>query len=663
MTKNIVVVLLVLVFPKLSVANEIDKPELLQLLQDDMQEYSRIATQTRQNVDYMPYIISAWASEELDRLGISTLREALGLVPGVDLSIGTVGSTTPIFRGSNPFAMGQSKLVIDGVVVNEKMSGGYVQFLDMPVEMIQRIEVVRGPGSLLSYVNGYAGSIHVITKANRDDGLSVTDEVFAKLGSSNLRTGGFVVSHQDDEFSISSDLFYTSHDQTSPVTIDRYGNTGESQQWLDNYSVGINSNYKKFTAKGRLSDRESGASYGQSFSLSEDDSDSISIENNYIELAYCVDVSKDVTIDLSLGYIELSRKMQNKVLPDGAPVGPMVLPSGRYFLTDIDEQTFYERVELHIGAFDSHHINLGVHNYQSEMAKREGRASTDGLQTFSTFDILIDTPRRMYAMFVDDLIDLTEQTSIQIGAKYDHYSDVDNQVSPRVALVHRYDNENIYKFMYTHSYREPSWREQYLSQPAFFSSTIDIKPELVDAFELGYIRKIDLKSHVKINAYFLSNQDQIHAQNSTHTFQNSGDNDLYGLEIEYKNVFSNNNELYLNYSYVEGDNVADELASSAENMAKAYYIHNISDALSVSTIIKFVDKKDRVENDPRDKVESYTVFDLSVNYQHKPTGINANLSVKNLFDETYYLPSPENTYPDDFEQESRSILLSLMKRF
>ena len=269
----------------------------------------------------------------------------------------------------------------------------------------------------------------------------------------------------------------------------------------------------------------------------------------------------------------------------------------------------------------------------------------------------------MYSVFVDDLIDLTEKTSIQIGFKYDHYSDVENQVSPRVALVHRYDNENIYKFMYTHSYREPSWREQYLAQPAFFSSTIDITPELVDAFELGYIRKIDLDSHIKINTYYLSNKDQIHAQNPTHTFQNSGDNDLYGLEIEYKNVLINNDQIYINYSYVEGDNVDDKLANSAESMVKAYYIHNINEALSISAIAKYVDEKERITIDLRDNVESYTLFDLSVNYQYKPSDVNVNLSVKNLLDETYYLPSPENTYPDDFERESRSIVLSLRKRF
>ncbi|MCK4705475.1 MAG: TonB-dependent receptor [Gammaproteobacteria bacterium] len=666
MNKKFIVTLPLLLLSISAHAGDMSHPEMAQSLQNDMQEYSRIATQTKQNVDYMPYIISAWNSDELSQLGISTLREALSLVPGVGLSIGTVGTTIPIFRGSNPFAVGQSKLVIDGIVVNDKMKGDYSHLLDIPVTMIQRIEVVRGPGSLLSYVNGYSGSIHVITKANRDDGLSVDDEVFAELGSDGYKTGGFITSYKENDFSISSDLFYKTHDQKSPVVLDRYGNSGDSQQWLDNYSFGINAHYNNFNVKGRLTDRESGASYGQAFSLSEDESDYVAIENNYIELGYSADISKGVIIDLSFGYIELKRQLKNKVIPDNpipVPPGPP-LPNGKYLLVDLKEETVYERIELEVSTFDSHNIHMGVYAYQSDMAKRDAFSSIDGMQTVTApFDILIDTPRNMYSAYVDDLINFSEQTSIQIGVKYDHYSDVESQASPRIALVHRYDNENIYKFMYTHSYREPSWREQYLSQPSFFSSTLDVRPEQVDAYELGYIRKLNLKSHIKFNTYLLSNKDQIHAQNPTHTFQNNGDNNLYGYEIEYKNELGNNDQIYFNYSYVDGENVADQQAGSARTMVKSYYIHKLNHAFSVSAIAKFVGEKGRVESDLRDNIDSYALFDLSANYQNKSEKIDINLSVKNLFDETYYLPSPENTYPVDFEQEGRSILLSLRKRF
>ena len=471
MFRNMAAIFCTLLLPMLSHADEVADSDMLLSLQEDMQEYSEIATRTRQNVDYMPYVISAWDSEELGKLGVSTLGEALTLVPGLDISIGTVGTSVPIFRGSNPFAMGQSTLLLDGVVQNDKMTGGYNQVMDMPVSMIQRIEVVRGPGSLLSHINGYAGSIHVITKSNRDDGLPVKNEVFAELGSSDYKTVGLVVSHQGEELIVSGDAFYKSHEQALPVELDRYGTSGESDQYLDYYSLGIKADYKNIGFKARLLSREGGPSYGQSFSLSEDDSDFIAIDNNTAELAYVTDLSEGMELDLSIGYIELNRQLQNKVIPDGVtvdtPSGPVTLVDGRYFLVDLVEETFYQRAELKINTFDSHHINVGIYAYQSDMAKREGQTSEDDLQTLTTIDLLKDTPRKLVSLYIEDLIDLTEKTSIQLGLKHDNYSDVEDQHSPRLALVHRYDNKNIYKLMYTSSYREPAWREQYLTSKSF----------------------------------------------------------------------------------------------------------------------------------------------------------------------------------------------------
>ena len=644
-------------------AEESDSSDMIQLLQEDMQEYTQLATDTKQNVDYMPYIISAWNADELSNLGISTLREALSLVPGVDLSIGMAGKTTPFFRGSNPYAMGQSKLIIDGVLVNDKMFGAYDQYLDMPVSIIQRIEVVRGPGSVLPHVNGYSGSVHVITKANRDDGLETNDELFAAVGSNEYKMGGFVTSHQEGELKLSGDAVYQSHDQKLPGGTDRFGTTGDTPQWLDNYNLAFNADYKDFSFKSRFSKKDTGVSYGQSYSITEDQADYHEVEQNFFELGYGLKLTKSIKAEFALGYIDISRGIRNKVMPDGAVAGGNTFANGKYLIADFGENTIYERVELQVSSIDKNYITLGVYSSQSDVDENTARFSTDNLQTFTQQDILSNSRRDMYSLYVDDLINFDEKNSAQIGIKVDHYNDVAKEVSPRLALVHRYDDKNIYKFMYSHSYREPSWREQYVGISSFFSSSDNIVPEVVDAYELGYIRKFNSKNHLKLNTYYLSNKDQIHAQNSTRTFMNSGDNDLYGVEMEYRHSFFEKDELYFNYSYVDGHNVTNRLANSASNMLKAYYIHNYSSSLYISGLAKFTDSKNRIETDSREDVESFSVFDLSVVYKHKSSKTTVNLSVKNLFDETYYFAAPNSTYSGDYEQEGRVYQLGIQKGF
>ena len=59
--------------------------------------------------------------------------------------------------------------------------------------------------------------------------------------------------------------------------------------------------------------------------------------------------------------------------------------------------------------------------------------------------------------------------------------------------------------------------------------------------------------------------------------------------------------LYLNYSFVDGKNVFDELASSAQHMSRLYYIHQLSESYSLSGTVKYVGDKERVEGDARRK--------------------------------------------------------------
>lgn len=635
--------------------------DLMELLQNDLQKYSEIATETKQNVDYMPYIVSVLHNKELTQLGILSLREALTLVPGVDISIGMAGVQNPIFRGSNPFAMGQSKLVIDGVVVNDQMFGAYNQYLDMPIDIIERIEVVRGPGSLLSNVNAYAGSIHVITKANKDDGSKKEKSIFASFGSDAYMMGGFVTSFKEDDFEFSSDLFYQRHDKELAAGPDHFGNSGEAPLWLKNYALGINTNYKDFYLKGRFSKNESGVSYGQSFSLSEDGSDYLDVQNNSLEVGYGLDIAKGVRATLSVGYFDEWRDLQNKVIPALVPTRP---PNGIYFLVNYTEQTFKERFEVKISAVDDHMITAGVELSQSRIKDNTAKNSVDNLQTFINEKDLLSNGRREHAsLYIDDLINIDEKTSLQVGVKLDHFSDVKDQLSPRLAVVHRYDDENIYKLMYTHSYREPSWREQYLVGAHYFSADPNVKPETVDAYEAAYIHKFGMKNDLKFNAFYLNNKDQIHAQDATRVFTNRGDHELYGLETELGLKVAEDDRFYLNYSYVDGSNVSGSLANSAQHMARAYYIYNVYENLTFSPILKYVGEKGRVSTDAREDVDDYVTLDLSVAYMYKPSDISISVSVKNVFDTTYYLPSPEGTYPNDFEQAGSSFLIRLSKEF
>ena len=666
MIKNI---LLSALFLSVLYAKEDTSDTIFELIQNDMQKYSQIATQTKQNVDYMPYIVSVLKNDELQQLGVISLGEALSLIPGVDTSVGMLGVKTPIFRGSNPFAVGQSKLIIDGVVVNDQMFGAYNQYLEMPIAIIERVEVIRGPGSPTSGTDSYAGSINVVTKAYLENKLKDENSIFSAYGSNDYIMGGYTASFTNGDFKLGSDFFYQRDNKELLAGPDRFGNTRNAPIWLRNYALGINVIYKDFYLKSRFAKNKGGVSYGQSFSLSEDDSDFIDVKNNFVEAGYSFNIAQGVKAKLSVGYFDERRELQNKVIPNGATMMSMLYPQGYYFLVDYVEETFNERFEVETLAFENHKITAGIVSSQSIIEDKIVNHSKDGMKSFSQKNLLSNEKREHTSIYFNDLVNISEYTTVDFGFNYDFYSDLDNYLCSRVALVHRHNDDNIYKLMYTHTNREPSWREQYLIGSHYFGSNVNVESEMVNAYEASYIRKIDLNSDIKLNIFYLKNENQIFAQynplKKSFTLDNdtNSGNALYGVEVEYKTNINEKNNFYFNYSYVGGENVSDSLANSASSMLKAYYIYDINNNLSISSILKYVGKKDRLKDDLREKIDAYATVDVATTYEYEPYDLTLSFSVKNLLDKIYYLPAPDHTYVNDFVQDGTSFLLYMEKRF
>jgi len=649
-------------------AQESIESDILLELEQDMRHYSELATGTNQNVDYMPYVISTLHNKELVELGVLNLREAISLIPGVDLNVGMAGIKNPIFRGSNPYAFGQSRLIIDGMEVNDQIFGGYNQLLDMPIDIIHRIEVVRGPGSMLTHVNGFAGSIHVVTKANRDDGQPPVDNVFTFLGSDNIASAGMVKSFEIAGGRFSSDLYYQKNDLSLNVGDDRFANAGETNQSLKNYQLGLNYEIGELFFKARFSKNESGVSYGQAFSLTDDESDYLDVANNAIEIKYLKSLSNKVSFEFALNYFDENRDLQNKVMPDGImlmmPPPPKLLADGRYFLVDYSEQTFSQRLQFNFDFSASHKLQVGIQAKQAKIIDNNAAVSDDNLQSFTNFSLFTNEKRDINTVYFEDMFDLGEKTTIQIGGKLSQYNDVDDDQSAlRLAVVHRYNDKNIYKAMYSQAYREPSWREQYLSAPAFFLPNTELDPEKVDAYEMSYIRKIGHRDFFKFNTFYLKNQFQIDAQNSNRTFDNSEENKLYGFELEYEVDLYSRDVFHVNYSYIAGDNVTGELANSASTLVDLYYLYRLSEKWNFSGLFEYVGDKGRIEADTRDDVDKYGLLDLSASYKGGGKSLKVSITVKNILDKEYSLPSPANTYADDFPQSGRTLMIRVSKEF
>ncbi|MCC6586935.1 MAG: TonB-dependent receptor plug domain-containing protein [Bryobacterales bacterium] len=114
--------------------------------------------------------------DELRRFGVSSLAEALRLVPGIDVSRIGLSSWAISARGFNNAYANKLLVMIDGRTVYTPAFGGvFWDQQDTLIEDIDRIEVLRGPGAAMWGANAVNGVINVITKpASRTQGTLVT---------------------------------------------------------------------------------------------------------------------------------------------------------------------------------------------------------------------------------------------------------------------------------------------------------------------------------------------------------------------------------------------------------------------------------------------------------------------------------------------------------
>lgn len=139
-----------------------------------------VVTATRLPVEasLAPASVTLIAGDDLTARGIRTVADALAGVPGLAVvRSGSFGATTSVFaRGGNSNYV---KVLVDGVAVNNP--GGSFDFATLTTDNVERIEIVRGPASVVYGSDAVAGVIQIFTR--RGSGRMT--------GSAEVRAGSY----------------------------------------------------------------------------------------------------------------------------------------------------------------------------------------------------------------------------------------------------------------------------------------------------------------------------------------------------------------------------------------------------------------------------------------------------------------------------------------
>ena len=170
-------------------SNEWQDLTLEQLVNVQVTSVSKKQTDLRTS----PAAIYVITQEDIRRSGLTSIPELLRMVPGLDVARIDATHWAISARGFNTQFSNKLLVLIDGrSVYTPEFGGVYWSVEDMPLEDIDRIEVIRGPGATLWGANAVNGVINIITKSAKDTqgGLLSATYGTEDRPSSTVRYGG-----------------------------------------------------------------------------------------------------------------------------------------------------------------------------------------------------------------------------------------------------------------------------------------------------------------------------------------------------------------------------------------------------------------------------------------------------------------------------------------
>lgn len=167
----------------------------------------RVALKSEISLEESPGIVTVITKEEIRQIGARDLTDILQFVPGFHVISDVQGIIGLGVRGINSIE-GKVLLMVDGLELNEPLLGNIVFAGHYFVDQIERIEIIRGPGSAL--YGGYAelSVINIITKNSDDQGVSFSGfygQMTESAGRKGL-TGSFSKNIKDLNIDVSAGI-------------------------------------------------------------------------------------------------------------------------------------------------------------------------------------------------------------------------------------------------------------------------------------------------------------------------------------------------------------------------------------------------------------------------------------------------------------------------
>lgn len=641
--------------------------------------------------------VSVITDKDLNKMHINNLDEAFVKIPGVYVGrLSGIGSTTSqtVMRGVN--AANSVAVLVDGVQVNDSYNGS-VTWSAIPVDMVKRVEVLRGPASVLYGGNALAGVINIITK----DVDKTSVNLKLSYGSNNTQNHSLYVAGKASDkldFNVNYEKKKTDGYITDPVLSSKavFGaettttNTG-AKRWI----IGN---------KGKRQWDENTVGVGFKYHFDESKSLALDFTKNEYEYSYSAPTSyfgDDIIKKAGTYFSTPGEKASNKynMTYNDSENGwkAVVGYSDQYKQhdTSISKATDSSKPNTRF-SFDlqknqtisaNNNAVFGL-NYRKDEMDATVYKLADKFNSDSKIavDSMASGTNKSFSAYVMDEHKFSDRWTATAGLRYDKWS-TDGRIllpnkteainydestydnwSPSLSVMYKPEADSSVYLSWGKAFEAPSLYRMYSSS---YSSNVynianpNLKPQKAETFELGYKKDLNNKSAIGVSVYdtkykgllYKNSLGVVDGMNAT-CYQNAGEAEAKGFELELNHNFDDKWSAFLNYTYqnpvikkalkaTEKDKYVTAIPKEVFRAGVTYSDDKWSGMLTGEYISKRFSKTDNSDtvNGVYGSYDPYFIMNMDISYSFNKN-YTLTASVNNILDRDFfnYYYQPGRTY-------------------
>jgi vitamin B12 transporter len=551
-------------------------------------------------------------NEDIEKSGVTNVADLLQQVAGVDVRRrGTNGMQADLYIRGGSFD--QTLLLIDGIKVEDAQTGHHTLNLALPIEVIERIEIVKGPAARIFGQNAFNGAVNIVTKKAKTNQVQLQTQI-GSYGQKNF------------EVSATQQLKKSSH----LVQVSR--NLSDGYRYNTDYD---NLNY---FLKSTVATKHAPIDFIATF-----------MERKFGANGFYASPAATEQYEETQGSLVAAKTQWNH--------GKLTLKPSVYWRRNQDEYIFIRNNpsvyrNLHLTNKVGAEVNAA---YKSKLGTTG--FGVDVAQVFLRSNNLGDRNRFMTTIFVEHLFSLLNgKLDITPGFAANYFSDFKGNIFPGIDIGYQLKNNFKLYANVGQTYRVPTYTDLFYSDPTTVGNE-NLKHEEAISQELG----------IKFNHSSLAFQGSVFNRQATNLidYVKANENDRFmaqnirsvntkGFEMQINQGFKLNKfpqSLSAGYTYLQDDLQRIDLAfsryviNSTKHQLVGKWHSQFSKYVSQTIIYRYVE---------RTTGQSYQLLDANVRLNVKR--FTGQVMLNNIFDIAY---SEQNLVP----MPGRNVMVGLKYAF